>query len=115
MSKLIMMLLVLFLGVSCRTKVAWRLVCNQVHTAKINPKPLCNISFTFNRCQCFCFDPQTFEEVDPKLCGENFQSGDFELERCEGISGWYDTDWAKEIKPKVELLNDLKSDYCPVY
>jgi hypothetical protein len=98
----------IFLISSCKT----RIVCSQIEAAKIAPLPLCDISFQFKRCACRCFDLNEFKTVDDMQCGGGFSSGNFSLETCEGLSGFFIEDMALEIKPKIKQLNMIKSDYC---
>ena len=103
-----MLLLTTFLVGSCRTKI----ICTEVRTATIEALPLCDISFKFNRCRCRCFNLNNFSNVDDVACGEGFKSGNYDLEYCEGISGFYIEDWALEVKPKVKKLDRIKRDNC---
>lgn len=104
----IIALSIVLLSTSCRTK----LVCSEVRRATIDYLPLCDISFKFNRCRCRCFNLNNYSTVKPALCGEDFIEGNYELEYCEGIAGFYVEDWATEVKPNVKRLIRIRGDYC---
>ena len=106
--KLIIALSIVLLSVSCRTKI----VCSEVRRATIDYLPFCDISFKFNRCRCRCFDINNYNTVDAVLCGEDFIEGDFALEYCDGIAGFYVEDWATRVRPNVIRLSRIKKDYC---
>lgn len=111
MKAIIMMLLMTFL-VGCKTKI----ICRQIKSAIIRPLPLCDISFQFNRCRCSCFDINKFQSVNDNACtwpdGNEFKSGDYPIKTCEGVSGFFNEDWAIEVRPKIKKLARLKEDYC---
>jgi len=97
---------------SCKTK----LICAQVNSATIKPIVLCDLSMQFNRCRCRCFNLNAWDEVEDKACkwahDEPFKKGDYPIDYCEGIAGFYLEDIAREVKPKVKKLSKIKSDYC---
>ena len=102
------MLLTTFLISSCKTGI----ICKEINKAKIRPLVNCDLSLQFKRCRCRCVDYNTITKVDDKFCGENFVSKDYPIDTCEGLSGSFIEDWAKEIKPKVNRLNRVKRAYC---
>lgn len=106
-----MLLLMIFLA-SCKT----RIICSQIKSNTIKPIALCDLSLQFNRCRCRCFNPNTWSEVNDNLCSwkyeEPFKKGDYPIDYCEGIAGFFIEDIAREVKPKVKNLNRIKSDYC---
>lgn len=106
------MLLVIFTVTSC---VRLKVTCAQVKAAKIEARPWCDISFKFKRCRCRCFDYQEFEMIDDKYCGDKFKSGKFPVTYCDGISGFHNNVWAKEAKPKILKVEDIKANTCKGY
>jgi hypothetical protein len=110
--KPIMKLLIIFYLGSCKTKI----ICPQVRANFIKPIPLCDISMQFNRCRCRCFSPSNWSEADDKLCSwrypEPFRKGDYPIDYCEGMAGFFLEDIALEVKPKVKNLARINSDYC---
>ena len=73
---------------------------------------MCDISFKFNRCRCRCFNVNNFSTVNDQYCGEAFKSGNYNLEYCDGLSGFHINDWLEEVKPKIKLLDRIKRDNC---
>lgn len=67
----------------------------------IEPRALADISFKFNRCRLRCYDFNKLETIADDNCGENFESGDYPLEACEGVIGAYVDDFATELRPKI--------------
>jgi len=110
--KVIIKLLIIFYLSSCKTKI----ICPQVKANFIKPIPICDISLQFNRCRCRCFNPNTWSEIKDSFCSwhhnEPFKKGDYPIDYCEGIAGFYIEDIALEVKPKVKNLARIKSDYC---
>lgn len=87
-------------------------MCRQVRRYAVKPLPMCDVSFHFSRCRCRCFNLNTFSQVDDSKCGDDFESGNFPLEKCEDISGFLADDWAKEVRPKIKAINRVRRDYC---
>lgn len=109
MIKILMITLpMIFLSISCKTKI----ICNQVNSARIENMRLCDLSLQFNRCRCRCFNINEFKTVEDAACGEDFQGGNHPIDYCEGISGFFVEDWAKEMKPKVKKLSNIRKDWC---
>ncbi len=104
-------LVIIFLA-SCKTKI----ICSQVKSATIKPIVLCDLSMQFNRCRCRCFNANRWAEVEDRACKwrypEPFKKGDYPIDYCEGIAGFYLEDIAQEVKPKVKKLSRIKTDYC---
>lgn len=112
MTKQIMILvLMIFIALSCNS-VKQRIICGEIEAANTRPKIFCDVSIQFQRCRCRCFDLESFSTVDDKLCGDDFKSGNKDIYFCEGIAGFFNKDWAVEVKPKLKRLEDLKGDYC---
>lgn len=107
---LIMMMLWTTFLTSCRTAI----VCEDIERAEMVPLNYCDISFKFNeaRCRCRCLDPNTYTTLPDLSCGEDYQSGNFELEACQGIAGFSLDDVALEVKPNISRLNKIKEHYC---
>ena len=80
----------------------------------ITPKPVYEVSFEFNRCRQMCFDFNTMKKTEDSRCGTSFVSGNYALQKCDGLVGVSIRDYASYLKPKVkeniEYCNDL-SDY----
>jgi hypothetical protein len=105
---LIILMSTIFLGAtSCKRKI----ICSEINSTDIKPLVSCDISFQFNRCRCRCFDLDQFQTVDDKFCSD-FRSGDYPLEYCEGLSGFFIEDMAINIKPNIIHLNEIKADNC---
>jgi len=104
---LIIILSTLFL-ISCKTKI----ICAQVRKNKIDHVPICDISFQFDRCRCRCFNLNDWDTVRDEKCGDDFVGGDFPVEVCEGIAGFYPSVMALELKPKIKDLARIRGDYC---
>lgn len=105
-------LLIVSLLSSC---VGKKVICTQLDASRIKALPLCDISFQFNRCKCRCFDFNNWSEIDDRACKwryGDFSSGEYPLEACEGIAGFFVDDIAVEVKPKVKKLAKLKADLC---
>ena len=46
------------------------------------------------------FDLNNWKTVSDNYCGENFESGNYPLEECDEVMGFYVNDMATEIRPK---------------
>ena len=103
--------LLILLATSCRG-VRKRIACGQIRSAQTDSKVKCDISFRFNRCKCSCFNLTEYATVDDKECGDDFESGRFPLEACEGMMGFHINDWADEFRPKIKKLNSSFKNYC---
>lgn len=109
-----MMLLTILCLSGCRS-VNTRLVCAQLETHKIKPVQACDVSFKFNRCRCRCFDFNSWEKLPWEKCGvqeEGSNAIDYELEKCEGISGFYLDVAAVDIRPNIKAMHRLKENLC---
>lgn len=115
MKIMIMLLMPLLISAKC-SRVDIKLTCAQIRSSKLKAMPLCDISFQENRCRCRCFSFSTYETVEDDNClwpdESQFFSGNYELETCEGISGFFVTEWAREVGPKVKKLNNLYGNIC---
>lgn len=60
----------------------------------------CNVSFQFDRCRCYQYDLLNTNRLSDPI--------DYPLEDCEGIVGFYDTEWAEKITPAIK---DLRRRY----
>jgi hypothetical protein len=105
-TKAIKILLTIFL-VSCQHKTT----CLEIKTARIRPVITCDISFQFKTCSCRCFNVNDWEKISDKNC-KNFTEGDYPLETCDGIAGFFLDDIATEIKPKIKKLASINRDNC---
>jgi len=106
-----MMLLIMFLLSSCNTYK----VCRRIEKAKFNAAPICDISFKFERCRCRCFSLSDYQILPDRQCDNaegEFQSGNFPLKECEGISGFRVSNWASDIQPKTKKLIQLRNSNC---
>lgn len=118
MGKLMTTLLMTFLvlGASSCGTVARKAMCAQIEGYKIKPIRSCNISFQFNRCRCHCLDFSTWDKLPlnscPEFAGLEGTAHNFELEYCGGIEGFFLSDHAVEIRPKVQALDKIKKDNC---
>lgn len=105
MRNLIMTLLTLLcLSASSCGTLQTKIVCAQLERHEIKPVKACDISFKFNRCRCRDFDFNKWEALSAPV--------DLPLEACEGISGFYLTDAAVEIRPQIKALSNLKDNLC---
>jgi len=105
--KLTIVLATIFL-VSCRGA----LICKEIKSTVIKPLVNCDISLEFKRCRCRCFNLNNFTKLDDKLCGEDFESGNYPIETCNNVAGFILDDWTTEIKPKIKKLDRIKRDNC---
>ena len=112
---IILLLIPFFISAKC-DRVSTKLTCAQIRASHIDNLPLCDISFVKNRCRCRCFNLTNHTVVEDNNCtwtdGEEFRSGDYELEVCEGISGFFIDDWAKEVMPKTKKLKRIFNNLC---
>jgi len=60
----------------------------------IKPKMLCDISFKKDRCRCRMYDLEKLKSIT--------EPQNYDLEYCEGITGFFIEDVAEEILPKVK-------------
>lgn len=78
----------------------------------IKPKPFCDISFKpKERCRCRCFNYNNLSTLPDTECDTKsvkFKSGNYPIQKCQGIAGPYIKDYAEHIKPKY--LENV--DYC---
>ena len=100
-------LLTIFLT-SCKTKI----VCKQIKKNQIDYVVIHNVKIKYKHCKVQCFDLNNWKTVDDVQCGENFEGGNYPLDYCEGVMGFYVDDMAKEIRPKVKDLARIRQDYC---
>lgn len=112
MIKIMMMLLMPLLISSKCTRTDVKLTCAQVRSAKIKSLPYCDISFKKNRCRCRCFNLTSYKVVDDIQCGEDFKTGNYELETCEGVGGFLVEEWAKDVRPNIKKLQNLYGNLC---
>jgi len=92
--------------------------CGTAPKAKVSI--LCESSFKFNRCRCWCYDVNIPAAVDPQLCGKTsdglywlklneerpkkVKGWNDKLQACDGYMGWHNTDWAGD---KIGWLKEL--------
>ncbi len=87
-----MMLLMIFI-VSCQS---------------IPPSRHCDISFNpKERCRCRCFDYNNLTRLEDKECGDDFHSGNFPIEYCDGIGGPFPADYKK-----IRAIYLKNAEYC---
>lgn len=109
--RIMMLLIPLLISAKCaRTDV--KLTCKQIRAAKIKSLPLCDVSFQYNRCRCRCFNLTEYKRVEDAQCGEDFESGDYDLEQCEGLAGFIAEEWPREVEPKIKKLQNLYGNLC---
>tara|TARA_R110002020_G_scaffold50233_5_gene142143 strand:- start:766 stop:1071 length:306 start_codon:yes stop_codon:yes gene_type:complete len=97
--------------VSC-TSVNTNLVCSQLRKSDIKAMPWYDVSFKKNRCRVRCFDIDSYKRVSDGMCGDDFRSGNYPLEKCEGVGGYKDKSWAREAKPKIKKRRNLFGNLC---
>ena len=68
------------------------------------PHILADISFEKDRCRVRCYDMNNFKTIDDNKCGAHFKSGNYPLDECEGVAGFYLEDVAKEIIPTAKKI-----------
>ncbi len=73
------------------------------------------ISFKYNRCRLYCYNPNSLKQIKDKKCGEEFVSGDYNINLCDGILGIDIKIYAEYLKPKIkeniQYCQDLQTDY----
>lgn len=74
--------------------------------------PWFDISIKHNRCRVRCLDIDSFKVQPDGECGEEFRSGNFPLEKCEGVAGFIQKNWAIEAKPKIKKRKNLYGNLC---
>lgn len=72
---------------------------------------LCDISFAKYRCRCRCYDTDTLKQVNENRCKDDWEKYfggvpeehpiNYEIEMCEGISGFRIEEIATDIIPMV--------------
>ena len=78
----------------------------------IRPQIMCDVSFQFDRCRCRCYDVMNIKTTEDKFCGETFQSGNYPIESCEGVSGFKLEQWANPIIPFMKEGKRWINDRC---
>lgn len=111
LKNIILLLIPLLISSKC-ARVDVALTCKQIRSAKINSLPTCDTSFKFNRCRVRCFNLTDYRTVPDWECGQDFKSGDYPLEYCEGCAGFYVDDWPIEVRPKIKKLKNLYRNLC---
>ena len=116
MLKITMMLLTILCLSACRT-IETNLVCSQIAKHQIDPIKSCDISFKFNRCRCRCFDFNTWNQLNLNKCKEfapeeGVRAINYELEACEGITGFTLDDAANELRPNIKALSNIRGNLC---
>lgn len=94
--------------ISCKTKI----VCKQIKKNQINPVVIHTLKLQFNSCKAQCFDLNNWKTVEDFHCGEDFSSGNYPIEECNEIQGFYVEDMANELRPKIKDLARIRQDYC---
>lgn len=61
---------------------------------RIGVKRMCDISFQFDRCRCRDYDVDRLRAVSEAV--------NYPIEECEGVTGFFIDDVAKDILPKVK-------------
>jgi len=98
MSKLIMMLLMIFWA-GCKT-----IVCRDVRRYQIPTVKLCDISIKFERCRCRLFNANNWTALS--------EAEDGPLSDCEGLAGFNQSDIALSVRPNVKALDRIKRNLC---
>ncbi len=103
MFKIITMLLMISFLNGCRS-VERRITCAQITKHQVPINEFCDISFRFDRCRCRQFDMNTWEPIT--------EPQDFPLEYCEGVAGYRLDDIARDVRPNVKALAELRRNMC---
>jgi hypothetical protein len=103
MFKITMMLLMTFFLSGCRS-VERRITCAQIKNHQVPQNMFCDVSFKFNRCRCRQFDMNEWEAVGDPI--------DYPIEECEGIAGYFLEDIARDVRPNVKALANLRRNMC---
>jgi len=111
MIKMLMTMLLMIYTTSC-TSVNTNIVCSQLRKSDIKAMPWHDISIKFDRCRVRCLDIDSFKQVPDGECGDDFRSGNFPLEKCEGVAGFKQVNWAREAKPKIKKRRNLYGNLC---
>lgn len=106
------LLVTIFLIASCNGTIARKVICAELTRIEIKPFITRDLSLQFNRCRLKCFDINKWETVPDKLCGEKFVSGNYALEECDETIGMTKEIWAKEIRPKIIRMNEIRRTNC---
>jgi len=70
-------------------------------------RPIKDLSFKMNRCRIQCYNVDKLKVAEDIKCGEDFESGHYPVEACEGIIG-FDADYvAEDLKPKIKKNKKL--------
>ena len=79
---------------------------------KIKPQVLCDVSIEFDRCRCRCYDLMQIKAVDDSKCGDEFVSGDYDLNKCDGVAGFHINVIAEKINPCAKETKEFYQDTC---
>lgn len=97
------MLLMTFFLSGCRS-FERKIICAQIRNHQVPTIEMCDISFKFNRCRCRLFNMNDWTaETEPT---------DYPLEYCENIAGFFLEDIAKDVRPNVKALANLRENMC---
>lgn len=111
LKNIIILLTICLVVTSCKDRFVKRL-CKKVRTAEVKSLPLCDLSWSDQTCTCSCYNLNESTSVDDINCGEDFKSGTYHAEVCDGIAGFYTEDWVGEVIPKMKRLEIIKETYC---
>jgi hypothetical protein len=106
--KLITIALLTIFLTSCKTKI----VCKQIKKNQIDYVVIHTVKMKYNSCKVQCFDLNNWKTVSDNYCGDNFESGNYPLEECDQVQGFFVNDMATEIRPKIKDLARVRRDYC---
>lgn len=93
---------------SCKTKI----VCKQIKKNLIDHIVIHTVKIKFNSCKVQCFDLNNWKTVGDKFCGDDFKGGNYPLNECDEVQGFYVEDMATEVRPKIKDLARIREDYC---
>ena len=117
MLKIMILLLTIFLS-SCNmlSGVKKKIICKELKRNEIKPMIMCDLAFKpKKRCRCRCFDVGRFELANDAWCDTDdvrFETGNYPVETCAKLSGFYLKDWAVELAPKIKRANKIKNNIC---
>ena len=64
--------------------------------------PVKQLSFKFNRCRVYCFNPNTLKTAADEKCGEDFISGDYDILVCDELLGVDTATYAEYLRGKIK-------------
>jgi len=72
-----------------------------------------SINFEKSRCRLRCINIDgPFRQVDDRRCGEEFESGNYDITECDGLIGVYVDVLGEEVIPWAKELKRFGEDEC---